>query len=226
MRGRFLAPRRSLPPGVYGASMDEPARLADPEGGRDALEALARDAAVCTACHLHRDATQTVFGRGPADARLVVVGEQPGDREDLAGEPFVGPSGQLLDRALDDAGIRRAQVYVTNAVKHFKFTVRGKRRIHQTPKSEEIKACRPWLDAELAAIRPDVVLALGATAAKALLGPSFRVSKQRGEVLERDGLRLTATLHPSALLRLPPDQRSAAVADFTDDLRAVAALVG
>lgn len=113
---------------------------------------------------------------------------------------------------------------MTNALKHFKFTVRGKRRIHQTPKSEEIRACRPWLDAELAAIRPAVVLALGATAAKALLGPSFRVSKQRGEVIERDGLRLTATLHPSALLRLPSDQRSAAVADFTDDLRAVAAL--
>ena len=206
--------------------MDEAARLAALERGPDALEALARDAAGCTACHLHRDATQTVFGRGPADARLVVVGEQPGDREDFAGEPFVGPSGQLLDRALGDAGIRRDQVYVTNAVKHFKFTVRGKRRIHQTPKSEEIKACRPWLDAELTTIRPDVVLALGATAAKALLGPSFRVTKQRGEVIERDGLRLTATLHPSALLRLPSDQRSVAVADFTDDLRAVAALLG
>ena len=145
--------------------------------------------------------------------------------EDLAGEPFVGPAGRLLDRALVDAGIDRSVVYVTNAVKHFKFTVRGKRRIHSSPNSEEIKACRPWLDGELAAVQPDVVVALGATAAKALLGPKFKVTKQRGEVVERDGLRLTATVHPSSLLRLKDPERTAGIERFTDDLRGVAALL-
>ena len=132
-----------------------------------ALAELRRKAADCTNCDLYRDATQTVFGKGPQQARLMIVGEQPGDQEDLAGEPFVGPSGRLLDRALEDAGIDRTTVYVTNAVKHFKFTVRGKRRIHSSPNAEQIKACRPWLDGELAAVQPELVLALGATAAKA-----------------------------------------------------------
>ena len=190
-----------------------------------ALTELRRKAADCTNCDLYRDATQTVFGKGPQDARLMIVGEQPGDQEDLAGEPFVGPSGRLLDTALVDAGIDRDTVYVTNAVKHFKFTPRGKRRIHSTPNAEEIRACRPWLDGELAAVTPDLVLALGATAAKALLGSSFRVTKQRGEILERDGWHLTATLHPSALLRLPSEQREPAIAGFTDDLRSAAAFL-
>lgn len=208
--------------------MDEPALFDAATGPQPtaSLAELAAAAAGCTNCDLYRDATQTVFGAGPADARIMIVGEQPGDAEDLTGEPFVGPSGRLLDRALVDAGIDRGTVYVTNAVKHFKFTPRGKRRIHQTPKSEEIKACRPWLDGKLVAVGPEVVVALGATAAKALLGPSFRVSVQRGEVFDRDGVRYTATLHPSALLRLRDDERDAAVADFTDDLRAVAALLG
>ncbi|MDQ3611908.1 MAG: UdgX family uracil-DNA binding protein, partial [Actinomycetota bacterium] len=177
-------------------------------------------------CGLYRDATQTVFGQGPGTARLMLVGEQPGDREDLAGRPFVGPSGQLLDRGLVDAGIDRQDVYVTNVVKHFKFIRRGKRRIHQKPSADEIGACRPWLDGELTAVRPEVVVALGATAAKALLGPSFRVSRQRGEVFHSDGARYTATLHPSAILRLPDGERDGAVGDFVDDLTAVAALLG
>ena len=189
------------------------------------LEQLRRDAADCTNCHLYRDATQTVFGKGPSTARLMIVGEQPGDQEDVAGEPFVGPSGRLLDRALVDAGIDRDTVYLTNAVKHFKFTPRGKRRIHSSPNAEEIKACRPWLDAELAAVAPEIVLALGATAAKALLGSKFRVTKQRGEIIEHDGLKLTATLHPSALLRMPSEEREPAIAAFTDDLRVVAELL-
>ncbi|HVM19589.1 MAG TPA: UdgX family uracil-DNA binding protein [Egibacteraceae bacterium] len=190
------------------------------------LDQLREAAATCTNCHLYVDATQTVFGEGPPDATLMIVGEQPGDKEDLAGQPFVGPSGRLLDRALADAGIDRGQVYVTNAVKHFKFTPRGKRRIHSTPNAEEIRACRPWLDGELANVQPSLVVALGATAAKALIGPSFKVTKQRGEIVERDGRRMTATLHPSALLRLKDPERTAAINDFTDDFRAFAALLG
>ena len=194
-----------------------------PPGGT--LAQLRERAAGCTACHLYRDATQTVFGAGPQDARLVLVGEQPGDQEDLRGTPFVGPAGRLLDRALRDAGIARGDAYVTNAVKHFKFVRRGKRRIHQTPKAEEIKACRPWLEAELDAIQPQVVVPLGATAAKALLGSGFRVSRQRGEVVERDGLRYVATVHPSAILRGPPEERDAAFGELVDDLRVAAALL-
>ena len=190
------------------------------------LGALREAAAGCTNCHLYKDATQTVFGQGPKDARLLIVGEQPGDKEDVAGEPFVGPAGRLLDRALVDAGIDRETVYVTNAVKHFKFTVRGKRRIHSSPNAEEIKACKPWLLGELAAVEPEIVLALGATAAKALLGPSFKVTKQRGEIVEQDGRKLTATVHPSSLLRLKDPERTAGIEQFTDDLRAVAALLG
>ncbi|MDQ3343432.1 MAG: UdgX family uracil-DNA binding protein [Actinomycetota bacterium] len=208
--------------------MDEPSLFTElsPGAPTASLDELREAAAGCTNCDLYRHATQTVFGAGPQDARLMLVGEQPGDREDVEGEPFVGPAGRLLDQALVEAGIDRDVVYVTNAVKHFKFAPRGKRRIHATPKAEEIRACRPWLDGEIAAVRPAVVAALGATAAKVLLGPSFRVSKQRGEVVERDGLRLTATIHPSAILRGPPEQREAALNDLVDDLRGIAALLG
>ncbi|MDQ3709345.1 MAG: UdgX family uracil-DNA binding protein [Actinomycetota bacterium] len=207
--------------------MDEPSLFDEPSPGAppDSLAELRQAAAGCTNCDLYRHATQTVFGAGPQGARLMLVGEQPGDREDVEGEPFVGPAGRLLDQALVEAGIDRDLVYVTNAVKHFKFAPRGKRRIHATPKAEEIRACRPWLDGEIAAVRPAVLAALGATAAKVLLGPSFRVSKQRGEVVERDGLRLTATVHPSAILRGPPEQREVAFADLVDDLRGIAALL-
>ncbi|WP_030993983.1 MULTISPECIES: UdgX family uracil-DNA binding protein [unclassified Streptomyces] len=190
------------------------------------LDALRRAAAGCRGCPLYEDATQTVFGQGDADARVLLVGEQPGDQEDRAGEPFVGPAGRLLDRALEEAGIDRDRAYVTNAVKHFKFTVpeRGKRRIHKAPTLREAKACRPWLTAELARVRPEVVVALGATAGKALLGGSFRVSRDRGALLDLpsdpDGPRVLATLHPSAILRA--DDREAAYAGFLTDLKAAA----
>lgn len=189
------------------------------------LDSLREEAAGCTRCHLHRDATQTVFGAGPRDADLMLVGEQPGDREDLEGAPFVGPAGRLLDDALDDAGIDRDRAYVTNMVKHFKFRRQGRRRIHQKPNREEITACRPWLDSELAVVQPAVVVLLGATAATALLGSSFRVTRQRGEVVERDGFRMTATVHPSSVLRAPDDRRQAAYDAFVADLGGVAALL-
>ncbi|MBI3456543.1 MAG: UdgX family uracil-DNA binding protein [Candidatus Rokubacteria bacterium] len=156
----------------------------------------------CTGCDLYRHATQTVFGRGPADARIVLVGEQPGDQEDLQGAPFVGPAGEVLDRALTEVGLARERLYVTNAVKHFKFLERGKRRIHQTPRLSEIAACRPWLEAELAGIKPEILVCLGATAARALLGPDFRLMRERGRfVATAWALKTLATLHPSAVLR-------------------------
>ena len=221
--GRFTPVRA----GKLAGAMDEPSLFDElsPGAPTASLHELREAAAGCTNCDLYRHATRTVFGAGPQDARLMLVGEQPGDREDVEGEPFVGPAGRLLDQALVEAGIDRDVVYVTNAVKHFKFTPRGKRRIHATPKAEEIRACRSWLDGEIAAVRPAVVAALGATAAKVLLGPSFRVSKQRGEVVERDGLRLTATIHPSAILRGPQEERDAALVDLVNDLRAIAALL-
>jgi uracil-DNA glycosylase family protein len=166
------------------------------------LEELARAAASCQGCDLYRYATQTVFGRGPATARAALVGEAPGDQEDLQGAPFVGPAGEVLDRALIEARIPRQEVYVTNVVKHFKFVRTPKRRIHQTPGSVEIGACRPWLDAELAAIKPEILVCLGATASKALLGPDFRLMKERGRILKTPWApKLLATLHPSAVLR-------------------------
>jgi DNA polymerase len=165
-----------------------------------------------------------VFGEGPPDARVVLVGEQPGDKEDVAGEPFVGPAGQLLDRALVDAGIDRSATYLTNIVKHFKWTPRGKRRIHQKPNAAEIKACWPWLEAEVHAIGPDIVVCLGATAAQGVLGRQFKVTQQRGEILESPlGWRVTATVHPSAILRA--DDREQQFEAFVRDLRAVAALL-
>ena len=174
---------------------------------RRTLSALRAAASGCRGCDLYRNATQTVFGEGPADARLVIVGEQPGHEEDLAGRPFVGPAGRMLDRALEAAGIRRDEVYVTNAVKHFKWEPRGKRRIHAKPRPAEIGACRPWLMAELEVIQPEAVVCLGATAAQALLGPRFRVTKQRGQWLSAPGApRVLATVHPSSILRAPDDE--------------------
>jgi uracil-DNA glycosylase len=194
---------------------------------RPTLASLRRAAAACTGCDLYRDATQTVFGAGPAKARLMLVGEQPGDAEDRAGLPFVGPAGRLLDRALAEAGIDRGLVYVTNAVKHFKWVQRGKRRLHSKPGSREIAACHPWLDAEIAALKPAVIVALGATAAKALLGNSFRVTRQRGEpVASALAPHVLATVHPSSLLRAPdPATREAEYARFLADLRVVARLL-
>jgi DNA polymerase len=191
--------------------------------GDRSLAELRATAADCRNCELYRNATQTVFGEGPSDADVVMVGEQPGDSEDLEGRPFVGPAGRVLDRALGEAGIERERVYVTNAVKHFKWRPRGKRRIHTTPSAGEIRACRPWLDGELAAIDPTVVVCLGATAAKALLGPSFRVTQQRGQLMTVGGRLITATVHPSSILRVPEDQREVAYADFVADLTAIAA---
>ncbi|WP_067829178.1 UdgX family uracil-DNA binding protein [Nocardia inohanensis] len=192
-----------------------------PEGAD--LAELRQAACGCHGCELYRHATQTVFGEGPEDARLVLVGEQPGDREDVAGHPFVGPSGRLLDRALADAGIERDSVYITNAVKHFKFSERGKRRIHQKPGRTEIVACTPWLTAELDDIHPEVVVCLGAVAAQSLLGKDFRITRQRGTVLELPDFRAVATVHPSAVLRDP--DRDAAYRGFVADLRVVSGLL-
>jgi DNA polymerase len=181
-------------------------------------------AAGCRACDLWKRGTQTVFGEGKAGARIVLVGEQPGDREDLEGRPFVGPAGRLLDASLEEAGIDRSLAYVTNAVKHFKWEPRGKKRIHQKPNAVEIAACRPWLDAELAVIHPDVIVCLGATAAQALLGKSFRVTRERGKFYPWPGGGLiTATVHPSAILRAPDDEaRRRETKLFLDDLKRVA----
>ena len=173
------------------------------KSGKPTLEGLRRKAAGCTDCPLFANATQTVFGEGPARARLMLVGEQPGDAEDLAGHPFVGPAGRILDQALKDAGIERSRVYLTNAVKHFKWEPRGKRRMHKTPAQREIEACLQWLEGEIAAVQPAFIVCLGATAAKALLGARFRITASRGQVLRPEGLPpIMATFHPSYLLRL------------------------
>jgi DNA polymerase len=189
------------------------------------LPALREAAAGCRGCHLWRPATQTVFGEGLKKAQVVFVGEQPGDKEDRAGQPFVGPAGRELDRGLEAAGIDRSLAYVTNVVKHFKFEERGKRRMHQTPKKFEIDACKPWLEEELRVIGPDAVVPLGATAAKALLGSSFRVTQQRGQVLSDTGLApiVVATIHPSAILRQRTDEERIAEREaFAADLAVVA----
>ena len=183
------------------------------------LEAAARE---CQGCSLYQRATQTVFGEGPAKAKIILVGEQPGDQEDLQGKPFVGPAGKLLDKALVDAEIDRRIIYVTNAVKHFKWEPRGKRRIHQKPNGLEINACHPWLEAEMAVIRPEVVVALGATAAQALMGPKFRVTRERGLFFpHREAKWLMATVHPSALLRTEPANRQREYELFVSDLRQI-----
>jgi uracil-DNA glycosylase family protein len=192
---------------------------------RRSLKALREAAAECHGCHLWRGATQTVFGEGLKRARVMLVGEQPGDKEDLAGKPFVGPAGRELDRGLEAAGIVREEAYVTNVVKHFKFEERGRRRIHQTPKRFEIDACKPWLDEELKVVAPDALVLLGAVAAKALLGSSFRVTQHRGELLDSDLAPLvSATIHPSAILRAPDEAARVAEREaFARDLAVVAA---
>jgi uracil-DNA glycosylase family protein len=194
---------------------------------RLSLSGLREAARGCTACPLWRTGTQTVFGEGQKRARLFLVGEQPGDREDLEGRPFVGPAGRLLDEALEEAGIARPDAYVTNAVKHFKWQPRGKRRIHQKPNAGEIAACRPWLEAELAVVRPQVLVCLGATAAQALLGRDVRVTRDRGRLLESPlAPAALATVHPSSILRAPDDAaRRRERAAFVDDLRVVAELL-
>lgn len=191
---------------------------------RPDLADLRRDAAGCTRCELYGPATRTVFGQGPESAWLMLVGEQPGDREDVEGAPFVGPAGRVLDTALQRAGIDRDEVYVTNAVKHFRFEREGKRRIHKTPGVTHIRACRHWLDGELAAVRPGALATLGAVAGKALLGPAFTITKERGQVLDWEGHRLVPTVHPSSILRGPPDARDEALAALVADLEVVARL--
>jgi uracil-DNA glycosylase len=203
---------------------DSAARFVPP---RPTLNKLAAAAKSCTACPLHAVGTQTVFGEGRSGAAVMLVGEQPGDAEDLAGRPFVGPAGRLLDKCLEAAGIERNRAYVTNAVKHFKWVPRGKRRIHSKPNAMEIQACLPWLEAEIATLKPKVVVALGATAAQALLGRSFRVTQQRGVPLASPlAPVVVATVHPSALLRAPDEATRHAETDrFIADLTAVARLL-
>jgi DNA polymerase len=185
------------------------------------LATLKNAAKKCTACHLYKHATQTVFGEGAKGAKLMLLGEQPGDQEDLSGRPFVGPAGKILDRALEEAGIDRDEVYVTNTVKHFKWEPRGKRRIHKKPNSREIAACRPWLEAELRVVRPGLLVCLGATAAQAVLGPAFRVTRERGKVVGSElAARVVATVHPSSLLRQPDEEsRKREYKLFVADLR-------
>ena len=192
-----------------------------------ALETLRAEAADCRACPLWKNATQTVFGEGPPHAPLMLVGEQPGDKEDIAGKPFVGPAGQMLDRALAEAGIDRNKAYVTNAVKHFKFVPRGKFRLHQKPTTPEIKACRPWYERELAAIKPDLVVAMGATAAQSVFGKITPINRNRGRLIDLDdGTRALVTVHPSYLLRLPDeDAKAREYQRFVDDLKIAAALL-
>ena len=187
------------------------------------LRSVANASKECRGCHLWARATQTVFGEGPRSAKVLFVGEQPGDKEDLAGRPFVGPAGRIFDDALSEAGIERNRIFVTNAVKHFKFEPRGKRRIHKKPNNEEIRACRPWLEAEIAAVRPKVIVCLGATAAQTILGPNFRVTKSRGQLIPSPiAPRVLATVHPSSLLRAPDEQsRREGLRRFIQDLREV-----
>ncbi|SEQ52402.1 DNA polymerase [Faunimonas pinastri] len=216
----------SFSPDLFGATPAAARNLDVADSGLDigpntTIAALREDAAHCTRCDLYKDATQTVFGVGPSDARVMLVGEQPGDKEDLAGLPFVGPAGQLLDRALAEAGIDRDTVYVTNAVKHFKFEPRGKRRIHKKPDRPEIEACKWWLERELAVVHPEVVIAMGATAAQAVYGRAVKVMSERGRPSDDPrGFRVMLTVHPSFLLRTPDlEQRERAYRDFVADLR-------
>jgi DNA polymerase len=199
--------------------------LVPPDGNIDAVREAA---AGCTACELYATATQTVFGEGRPEADLMLVGEQPGDQEDLQGRPFVGPAGGVLDRALTDAGIDRDRVFVTNVVKHFRWRPSGKRRLHEKPNARQVRACRPWFEAELGLVQPDVLVLMGATAAQAVLGPAFRVSTQRGVFVASDAApRVIATIHPSAILRSrDADEREAAYASFVADLKTAASAVG
>ena len=207
----------------------EPAKVEDMarKHADDDIETLREEAAGCRACPLYKNATQTVFGEGPQTARIMLVGEQPGDKEDLAGKPFVGPAGQMLDRALEEAGVNRSTVYVTNAVKHFKFVPRGKIRLHQKPNTPEIKACRQWYERELAAIKPDLVVAMGATAAQSVFGKITPINKNRGHPIDLDdGTRALVTVHPSYLLRLPDaDAKVREYRRFVEDLMMAADLL-
>jgi uracil-DNA glycosylase len=200
--------------------------LSPPPSSLTTLSALREAAAGCRACDLYKTGTQTVFGEGAEHAEIMFVGEQPGDREDIEGKPFVGPAGRLLDEALEQAGIDRTRVYITNAVKHFKWKPQGKRRLHQKPNAGEINACRPWLDAEIAVVKPRVLVLLGATAAQALLGRDFRVTQERGKFIERPRLPLMmATVHPSSILRAPDDEtRELERRAFVQDLKRLAQL--
>lgn len=215
-------PRVLEAPVRKGASKKAKAETASPLiPANPTYEKLRKAAAQCTACPLWKRGTQTVFGEGPIKAKIIFVGEQPGNEEDLAGHPFVGPAGKVLDRALEEAGIDRSECYVTNAVKHFKWEPAGKRRIHKKPNSKEIAACRPWLDAEIDLLKPKVVVCLGATAAQALLGPKFKVTERHGELIETNsGFHVMATVHPSSILRSPDEEtRHREREKFTDDLR-------
>jgi DNA polymerase len=192
-------------------------------GPNTTIAALAEEAAHCTRCNLYKWATQTVFGEGPSHARIMMVGEQPGDQEDIQGKPFVGPAGRLLDRAMEAAGIDRREVYVTNAVKHFKFEMRGKKRIHKKPDRPEIEACKWWLDREIAVLQPELIVALGATAGQALYGRNVKVLSERGRISEDPrGFRLMLTVHPSMVLRVPDEDKERAFAEFIRDLREAA----
>jgi DNA polymerase len=217
------AARKGTPPNPAAGGDGPPVSDLIPEKPTiDTLRSAARD---CQACDLYRRGTQTVFGEGPRRAEVMMVGEQPGDAEDLAGHPFVGPAGKLLDRALEEAGIDRRLVYVTNVVKHFKWEPRGKRRIHAKPNGAEIAACRPWLETEILLVKPRVLVCLGATAAQALLGRTFKVSQQRGTFVASPlAPRVTATVHPSSILRAPDDDsRRVEMRRFVVDLKRVAA---
>jgi uracil-DNA glycosylase len=218
------AVRQCIPTGMA-RSIQTAAPLIPPRAGLKTLREIAKG---CTACHLYKLGTQTVFGEGGARARVVLVGEQPGDKEDLVGKPFVGPAGKLLDRALEAAGIERGEAYVTNIVKHFKWEPRGKRRIHKKPNALEIMACRPWFEAEVAALQPDVVVCLGATAAQALLGRDFKVTKRRGELITDSPYSavVLATAHPSSILRAPDDEsRHRELEAFIRDLKVAAKVI-
>ena len=216
-----MTPRR--PSDTRGAKPGTPVPDLLPD--RPTLPKVRETAKACKACELYKTGTQTVFGEGPSRVELMLVGEQPGDAEDLAGHPFVGPAGKLLDRALDQAGIDRQTVYLTNVVKHFKWEPRGKRRIHKKPNAAEISACRPWLEVEIALVKPRILVCLGATAAQALLGRSFKVSQQRGEFVQSPLAPLaTATVHPSSILRAPDDEaRRLEMERFVADLKQIAA---
>jgi uracil-DNA glycosylase family protein len=210
------------------ATTSEPWTAAPFVPERHSLKLLRDAARGCRGCPLWKSGTQTVFGEGPASARVVMLGEQPGDREDIEGRPFVGPAGRLLDQALVAAGIDRGDVYVTNAVKHFKWEPAGKRRLHKKPNAREIAACRPWLDAELDALHPDILVALGATAAQAMMGAQFRVTRDRGKIFDDlpwASKAFIATVHPSSILRGDPEEREAALAAFIADLKVVAKLL-
>src|SRR4030081_2884452 len=198
--------------------------MAQPPTPPGSLAELREAAAGCRACDLWKDATQTVFGEGSQRARMMLVGEQPGDHEDIEGKPFVGPAGRLLDRAFEEVGIDRRSVYLTNAVKHFRWTRRGKRRLHEKPNAQQVRACRPWLESEIATVKPQIVVLLGGTAAPSVMGPGFRVSRQHGEVMESPlGVPVLATVHPSSILRASDDaSRDLAMASFVADLRVAA----